>query len=66
MSCIGRAFESPILRAAHTAGETCSKCLSYIERFNRPVRHEWLDEHLFATIEHAQETGLPMASAPLM
>ena len=30
---------------------------AYIERFNRTVRHEWLDEHLFATIDHAQETG---------
>lgn len=30
---------------------------AYIERFNRTVRHEWLDEHLFSSIERAQETG---------
>ena len=30
---------------------------AYIERFNRTVRHEWLDEYLFVTIEQAQETG---------
>lgn len=28
---------------------------AYIERFNRTVRHEWLDLHLFESIEHAQE-----------
>ena len=27
---------------------------AYIERFNRTVRHEWLDMHLFESIEHAQ------------
>jgi putative transposase len=30
---------------------------AYVERFNRTVRHEWLDQHLFASIEHAQETA---------
>jgi putative transposase len=30
---------------------------AYIERFNRTVRHEWLDEHLFESIEHAQATA---------
>ena len=30
---------------------------AYIERFNRTVRHEWLDEHLFDSIEHAQSTA---------
>lgn len=30
---------------------------AYIERYNRTVRHEWLDQHLFDTIEQAQETG---------
>lgn len=30
---------------------------AYVERFNRTVRHEWLDEHLFGSIEHAQQTG---------
>ena len=28
---------------------------AYIERYNRTVRHEWLDMHLFQTIEHAQK-----------
>ena len=27
---------------------------AYIERFNRTARHEWLDMHLFDSIEHAQ------------
>ena len=27
---------------------------AYIERFNRTARHEWLDLHLFKSIEHAQ------------
>lgn len=27
---------------------------AYVERFNRTVRHEWLDMHLFESIEHAQ------------
>jgi putative transposase len=30
---------------------------AYIERFNRTVRHEWLDEHLFESIGHAQLTA---------
>lgn len=28
---------------------------AYVERFNRTVRHEWLDLHLFDSVEHAQE-----------
>lgn len=28
---------------------------AYIERFNRTVRHEWLDLHIFESVEHAQE-----------
>lgn len=28
---------------------------AYIERFNRTARHEWLDMHLFHSIQHAQE-----------
>jgi putative transposase len=28
-----------------------------VERFNRTVRHEWLDQHLFDSIGHAQETA---------
>jgi len=27
---------------------------AYVERFNRTVRHEWLDLHAFDSIEHAQ------------
>lgn len=30
---------------------------AYVERFNRTVRHEWLDEHLFESISHAQQTA---------
>ncbi len=29
---------------------------AYVERFNRTVRHEWLNQFLFNSIEHAQET----------
>ena len=28
---------------------------AYVERFNRTVRHDWLDTHSFESIEHAQE-----------
>ena len=27
---------------------------AYVERFNRTVRHEWLDMHSFESVEHAQ------------
>lgn len=27
---------------------------AYVERFNRTARHEWLDLHLFESVEHAQ------------
>jgi transposase InsO family protein len=30
---------------------------AYVERFNRTVRHEWLDMHLFKSIGHAQQTA---------
>ena len=30
---------------------------AYVERFNRTVRHEWLNQFLFNSIEHAQETA---------
>lgn len=30
---------------------------AYVERFNRTVRHEWLDQHLFESIAHARETA---------
>ena len=28
---------------------------AYIERFNRTVRHEWLDLHMFDSVEQAQQ-----------
>ena len=28
---------------------------AYIERYNRTVRHEWLDQHIMETIEEAQD-----------
>jgi len=28
---------------------------AYIERYNRTVRHEWLDQNIFETIQEAQE-----------
>lgn len=30
---------------------------AYVERYNRTVRHEWLEMHEFETIEHAQITA---------
>ena len=30
---------------------------AYVERFNRTVRLEWLDEHLFESVDHAQQTA---------
>jgi putative transposase len=30
---------------------------AYVERFNRTIRHEWLDEHLSESTEHAQATA---------
>lgn len=30
---------------------------AYVERYNRTVRHEWLDLTIFESIEHAQETA---------
>ena len=30
---------------------------AYIERFNRTVRHEWLNQHLFESVDHAQYTA---------
>ena len=30
---------------------------AYVERFNRTISHEWLDQHLFESIKHAQETA---------
>lgn len=30
---------------------------AYIERYNRTVRREWLDQHLFESIGHARETA---------
>ena len=28
---------------------------AYVERYNRTVRHEWLDQYMFATIEEVQD-----------
>jgi len=28
---------------------------AYIERYNRTVRHEWLDQNIFRSVEEAQE-----------
>ena len=28
---------------------------AYVERFNRTARHEWLNMHMFESVEHAQE-----------
>jgi len=30
---------------------------AYVERFNRTARHEWLNQFLFNSIQHAQETA---------
>ena len=30
---------------------------AYVERYNRTVRHEWLDQHLFESMEQAQESA---------
>jgi len=30
---------------------------AYVERFNRTVRHEWLDEHLSESVDHVQQTA---------
>ena len=27
---------------------------AYVERFNRTARHEWLNMHMFESVEHAQ------------
>ncbi len=34
---------------------------AYVERYNRTVRHEWLDMHEFETIEEAQMDGNAIA-----
>ena len=30
---------------------------AYVERLNRTVRYKWLGEHIFESIEHAQQTA---------
>ena len=30
---------------------------AYVERFNRTVRHEWLNQHMFKSVVHAQDTA---------
>lgn len=29
----------------------------YVERYRGPVRHEWLDQYLFESSQHAKETA---------
>ena len=36
-------------------GRTKPQQNAYIERYNRTVRHEWLDQHIFESIEEAQD-----------
>ena len=31
---------------------------AYVERYNRTVRHEWLDQHIIESIEQAQEFAM--------
>ena len=31
---------------------------AYIERYNRTVRHEWLDQYIIETIEEAQDHAI--------
>ena len=42
-----RAIGTPLVR------ETMAR--AYIERYNRTVRHEWLDQNIIETIEEAQD-----------
>ena len=30
---------------------------AYVERYNRTARHEWLNQHLFESLDHAKETA---------
>lgn len=30
---------------------------SYVERYNRTVRHEWLDLHIFETVDEVHQTA---------
>ena len=32
---------------------------AYIERYNRTVRHEWLDQYMFATIKELEPPAIP-------
>ena len=32
---------------------------AYVERYNRTVRYEWLNQHLFESMEQAQESATP-------
>ena len=46
----GRCLETSSLNAC---GRPSSR-RRFIERYNRTVRHEWLDQNIFETIEEAQ------------
>jgi putative transposase len=38
----------------HSAGQAAAE-RAYIERYNRTVRHEWLNQYMFATIKEVQD-----------
>ena len=40
---------------ANKVGETTLTQNAYIERYNRTVRHEWLDQHIIESIGQAQD-----------
>jgi transposase InsO family protein len=37
---------------------------AYVERYNRTVRHEWLDQYIIETIEEAQQISHANGSGP--
>ena len=39
------------------AAPRCRRQNAYVERYNRTVRHEWLDLYIFETIAQAQSTA---------
>jgi len=38
---------------------------AYVERYNRPVRYDWLAHHLFDSLDEIQDFGLPPSSRTL-
>jgi transposase InsO family protein len=49
-SLIGRTSQTVTYRTFNTGADN-------VERYNRTVRHEWLDLTIFESIAHAQETA---------